>query len=128
MGAMHEWIELIAQGVEVLAVAVMVLFVVVGTLRWLMHTRRGIESGFERYRVVVGKSLLIGLELLVAADIVRTVTLELTLMNLANLAGLVLIRTVLGWTLTLEIEGRWPWQSRTGVAQEAARQADASVR
>jgi hypothetical protein len=46
----------------------------------------------------------------VAADIVKTIAVEPTLMSLAVLAGLVLIRTFLSWTLVLEIEGRWPWQ------------------
>ena len=51
-----------------------------------------------------------GLELLVAADIIRTVTLEATLMNMANLGALVVVRTFLGWSLSVEIERRWPWQ------------------
>ena len=54
-----------------------------------------------------------------AADIIRTVTLELTLMNLATLALLVLVRTALGWALTLEVEGRWPWQERKETVREA---------
>lgn len=58
----------------------------------------------------IGRSLLLGLEVVVAADIVKTIAVEPTLMSLAVLAGLVLIRTFLSWTLVLEIEGRWPWQ------------------
>lgn len=111
MAALHEWIEAAAAGIEILAVAVMLVFVVFGTVRWLMQSRAGIESGYERYRSVVGRSLLIGLELLVAADIIRTVALEATLMNLATLGLLVLIRTALGWSLSVEIEGHWPWQA-----------------
>jgi uncharacterized membrane protein len=53
---------------------------------------------------------LLGLEVLVAADIVRTIALELTALSLALLAGLVLVRTFLSWALSLEIEGHWPWQ------------------
>lgn len=112
---LRTWIEAAAQGIEALAVAIMVVFIAVGTVRWLLHSRQGIESGYERYRVVIGRSLLVGLELLVAADIVRTVVLEATLMSLATLGGLVLVRTFLGWTLTVEVEGRWPWQ-RVGEA------------
>jgi uncharacterized membrane protein len=55
--------------------------------------------------------LLLGLEILVAADIVRTVALEATLESVAVLGLLVLIRTFLSWALVVEIEGRWPWQS-----------------
>lgn len=124
MAAFREWIEMAALGIEVLAVAIMVLFVVSGTVHWLMQTRAGIETGYERYRVVVGKSLLIGLELLVAADIIRTVALEATLTNLAVLGLLVLIRTGLGWALTVEIEGHWPWQPQTSADRGAERVAE----
>ena len=54
--------------------------------------------------------MLLGLEVLVAADIVKTIAIELTFASLGLLAGLVLVRTFLSWTLVLEIEGRWPWQ------------------
>jgi uncharacterized membrane protein len=67
---------------------------------------------YDAYKIRIGRSLLLGLEVLVAADIVRTIALDLTALSLALLAGLVLIRTFLSWTLTLEIEGRWPWQQR----------------
>jgi len=58
----------------------------------------------------VGKALLLGLEILVAADIIRTVALEATLNSVIVLGLLVLIRTFLSWALVVEIEGRWPWQ------------------
>ena len=48
--------------------------------------------------------------MLVAADIVKTIAIELTFTSLGLLAGLVLVRTFLSWTLVLEIEGRWPWR------------------
>ncbi|MCA3225691.1 MAG: DUF1622 domain-containing protein [Burkholderiales bacterium] len=110
MATVREGIEIAAIGIELLAVIIMLLFVAIGTLHWLTQVRNGFESGYGRYRVAVGKSLLIGLELLVAADIIRTVAIEATLTNLGLLALLVLIRTALGWTLSVEIEGRWPWQ------------------
>ena len=64
----------------------------------------------EVYKIRIGRSLLLGLEVLVAADIVKTIAHELTFISLGLLAGLVLVRTFLSWTLVLEIEGRWPWQ------------------
>ena len=103
-------IELASQGVEVIAVAIMVCFIIIGTARWVLHSLKKIEGAYERYRVVLGKTLLVGLELLVAADIIRTVALDLTLLNIGLLGGLVLVRTFLGWTLTVEVEGHWPWQ------------------
>lgn len=58
----------------------------------------------------LGRAILLGLELLVAADIVRTVTITPTLVSVAVLGGIVLIRTFLSFTLEVEIEGRWPWR------------------
>lgn len=114
--ALIEWVIL---GIEVLAIIIMVAFISVGTVRWLLQSRKHFEHAYQSYRILLGQSLLVGLELLVAADIIRTVTLELTLMNLATLALLVLVRTALGWALTLEVEGRWPWQERKETVQEA---------
>jgi uncharacterized membrane protein len=107
----REGIELAARSVEALAVLLMVAFIIVGTVRWLVHSGRRVAAAYARYRVVLGKALLVGLELLVAADIIRTVALEATLLDIAMLGALVIVRTFLGWTITVEVEGRWPWQS-----------------
>jgi uncharacterized membrane protein len=71
---------------------------------------RRIVARYDSYKISIGRSLLLGLEVLVAADIVKTIAIELTFASLGLLAGLVLVRTFLSWTLILEIEGRWPWQ------------------
>ena len=110
MGQFREWVELTAGSVEGLAVAVMVVFIVIGTVRWILHSLKRIEGTYERYRVTLGKTLLIGLELLVAADIINTVAIDMSPRSLAMLGGLVVVRTFLGWTVAVEIEGRWPWQ------------------
>jgi uncharacterized membrane protein len=68
------------------------------------------EQHFDRYKVHIGRTLLLGLEMLVAADIVKTIAVEPTFMSIGVLAGLVVIRTFLSWTLVLEIEGSWPWE------------------
>lgn len=65
---------------------------------------------YERFRRVLGRAILIGLELLVAADIVRTVAVTPTLESVTVLGIIVLIRTFLSWSLQLEVSGRWPWQ------------------
>jgi uncharacterized membrane protein len=106
----HEWIEFAAQGIEALAVALMVCFILIRTTGWLVHSVRGTEGAYERYRTELGKTVLIGLELLVAADIINTVAVALTLTNLELLGALVVVRVALGWTLTVEVEGHWPWQ------------------
>jgi len=106
----REWVDLAAQGLEILAVAIMVSFIAVGTALALLHFAKKSGGAYAGYRVVLGRTLQVGLELLVAADIIRTVSTPLTLTNLLLLGGLVLVRTFLGWTLTIEIEGHWPWQ------------------
>ena len=110
MAQVREWMEFASQGIEALAVVIMVCFIVIGTTRWLFHSVTGIEGTYERYRLVLGKTLQVGLELLVAADIIRTVALDLTLLNIGLLGALVVVRTAIGWTLAVEVEGHWPWQ------------------
>lgn len=70
----------------------------------------GASGAYVGIRSTFGRSILLGLEVLVAGDIIRTVALQPTLGNLAVLGLLVLIRTFLAWSLEVEIDGRWPWQ------------------
>lgn len=105
------WIEWVAQAVEIMAVSLIGAFIAIGAARWLLQSRHDARLAYESFRVLIAKAMLLGLELLVAADIIRTVTLELTLERMGALAALVALRTLLAWSLTVEIEGRWPWQS-----------------
>lgn len=110
-------------GVEVLAVVIMLVVIVMGTARWLADSTTSVKESYRHYRVVLGKALLVGLELMVAADIIRTVAIENTLGNMAVLGTLVLIRTFLGWSVSVELEGRWPWQGRESDATRRAENA-----
>jgi uncharacterized membrane protein len=110
MENMRVWIEMAAAGIEAVAVAIMVGFILIVTARWFLHIGQKQDGAYRLYRTAVGRCLLLGLELLVAADIIRTVALDTTLANVTTLAALVLVRTFLSWTLAVEIEGRWPWQ------------------
>jgi uncharacterized membrane protein len=101
-------IRVIGGGIEIFGVLVIVTGIAWSTFRQLRQ--RISEQDSEVYKIRIGRSLLLGLEVLVAADIVKTIAHELTFMSLSLLAGLVLVRTFLSWTLVLEIEGRWPWQ------------------
>jgi uncharacterized membrane protein len=65
---------------------------------------------YRRFRQNVGRAILLGLELLVAADIIRTVAISPTLQSVAVLSGIVLVRTFLSFSLEVELTGRWPWQ------------------
>ena len=107
-----EWIEYAALAIEVLAVVVIVgaIFYAMGHYLFQAAIRPEREELYKQLKVRLGKALLLGLEILVAADIVRTVALEATLESVAVLGLLVLIRTFLSWALVVEIEGRWPWQ------------------
>jgi uncharacterized membrane protein len=75
--------------------------------------RLGPAPAFGRFKVGLGRALLLGLEILVVADVIETITVDQTLASLCVLGLLVLLRTFVSWTLSLEVEGRWPWQPAT---------------
>ena len=80
------------------------------------------RRGYQEMRNVFGRTVLLGLEVLVAADIIRTVAVDPTLNNMMVLGLLVLIRTFLSWSLEVELEGMVPWRrwERTGEPESAA--------
>ncbi|HYI23816.1 MAG TPA: DUF1622 domain-containing protein [Thermomicrobiales bacterium] len=107
-----ETIEYVGIAIDVLAVAVIVIAITFATVVFLqgrLH-RADAAINYRTYRANLGAGLLLGLEILVAADVIRTVALEPTLESVAVLGVLVLIRIVLGWSIVVEIERRWPWQ------------------
>jgi uncharacterized membrane protein len=110
---MRELIELVTLGIETLAVLVIAGGIVYGIVRYFLRTRLQGSGRYKRFKDRIGNSMLLGLEFLVAADIIRTVALDPTIQSVAMLGLLVLIRTFLSWTLVVEIEGAWPWQVRT---------------
>ena len=87
-----------------------VVVIAVGILWATFIVLRNRRLDYERYRLRVGHSLLLGLEILIAADIIRTIAAELSFQTLGALAILVLIRTFLSWALEVELEGMWPWE------------------
>ena len=105
-------VELVAKVIDAVGVAIIVGGVVLATT---LITRSGADwdQRFREYRRGVGRSILLGLEFLVAADIIRTVAISPTFRGVGVLAIIVLIRTFLSFTLELEIDGRWPWQRQT---------------
>jgi len=111
----RELIELVAQGIEGLAVLIIFIGIIYGIGRYFLHQKQKVSNAYKPFKDQIGKALLLGLEFLVAADIIRTVALSPTLRNVALLGVLVLIRTFLSWSLVVEIEGRWPWQPKTSV-------------
>lgn len=117
-------LEGVGKAVDVAGVIAMVVGVVLATLIAVGAVLRGGagESVYHQYRRGLGRSILLGLELLVAADIIRTVAVTPTFQSVGVLAVIVLIRTFLSFSLELEITGRWPWQkgSETKDAQVPA--------
>jgi len=109
---MREVIEFVTLGIEALAVLVIVGGIVYSIVRYFLRTRLQGSERYKRFKDRIGNSLLLGLEFLVAADIIRTVALDPTLQSVAVLGLLVLIRTFLSWALVVEIEGAWPWQAK----------------
>lgn len=108
------WVDSAALAVEVLSVVVIVGAIISSLVLYLsgrMATGHTPHEAFRNLKVRLGRSLLLGLEILIAADIIRTVALEPTLNNVLMLGLLVLIRTFLSASIIVEMEGRWPWQT-----------------
>jgi uncharacterized membrane protein len=106
----QEAIELVVKSVDVAGVVVVVVGVVGATIMAAVRLLQRRTAVYEEYRRLLGRSILLGLEFLVAADIIRTVAIDPTFYNVGVLGILVIIRTFLSFALGLEITGRWPWQ------------------
>jgi len=116
----HTVVEATVVVIEVIAVAILAVGVAWVLGRAAVHRlqRRHWESVFVETRLGLGRVLLLGLEVLIAADIILTVALELTLANIGALGLLVLVRTFLSWAIEVETEGHWPWQAGERRAKE----------
>jgi uncharacterized membrane protein len=103
----------LVHALEIAGAGALVLGFVIATARCFQQSlRQGAIPALGRYRQSLGRVVLIGLEILVAATIIKTITLDPAVENLGLLAIMVAIRTILGWTIVLEMSGRWPWRAR----------------
>ncbi len=110
-----EIVHWITRGFEMAGIAIIVAGSLWSAWRFARHLARADGTdGYRALRSNLGRSILLGLELMVAADIIDTVAVEPSLTSVAVLAGIVAIRTFLSLSLELEIEGRWPWQREVG--------------
>lgn len=108
-------LTVLTQMLEIAGVSALVIGFIVATKRWIQHIQQqGILPSTHRYRQSLGRTILIGLEILVAATIIKTISVNPTLESMGLLAIMVIIRTIIGWTTVLEIRGRWPWQQAPG--------------
>ncbi|CAB5083142.1 hypothetical protein D3OALGA1CA_365 [Olavius algarvensis associated proteobacterium Delta 3] len=100
--------------IELLGMSVLVSGFLFSVGRYVYHYRRleGPDLNKE-FKIGLGRAVVIGLEILVAATIVKTVTVTPTLASVGRLAGMIAIRTILSWTMVLEMDGHWPWQSKS---------------
>lgn len=110
--AAHHLVDQLSRALELLGVAIILGGVVFASFIFLRDGRAGAgwRNAYDHYRSNLGRGILLGLELLVGADIISTVTAPLTPQSVSLLAGLVFIRTFLSFSLETEIEGCWPWQ------------------
>ena len=108
----HAYVDQLAKALELIGVVIIVGGIVLATLRFVRDGRltHDWQSAYPNYRSNIGRGILLGLELLVGADIISTITAPLTFESVGLLAGIVLIRTFLSFSLETEIEGCWPWQ------------------
>lgn len=107
----NAWIQMASIAIEILAVAVIVAAILYAAVLYLWQSarRQHTEDLYQQLKLRLGKSLLLGLEILVAATVVRTIALDDSLNSVAVLGAMVLVRTFLGYCLFVEVEGRWPW-------------------
>jgi uncharacterized membrane protein len=119
----QEIIFIISEVIDFAGVVIIALGALIGVIicaQDLLRQERALDA-YSRLRTFLGRSLLLGLEFLVAGDIIKTVAIGPTLDSVIVLAVIVLVRTLLSLSIDVEIDGRWPWQ-----AAQQARMAQAS--
>ncbi len=127
MGFSHN-IEDVVQVVEAVGVAVLVigglLVFLHASVRYLIPARRA--NAYHYFRRHLGRVILLGLEVLIMADIIRTVIVNQTAESVAVLATIVVVRIVLAWSLDVEIDGVWPWRKSRAIVDGPDQAHDAS--
>ncbi|MDR9436770.1 MAG: DUF1622 domain-containing protein [Thiohalophilus sp.] len=106
-----EWSVLLIEVLGIAIITLVALYALFQALRRLVKEAER-EPVFQELRQRVGRGILLGLEFLIAADIIHTVAVDLTFYSVGVLAVVVLVRTFLSFTLEVELTGRWPWQEK----------------
>jgi uncharacterized membrane protein len=110
MNAFHTVIDIGASAVEAMGVLLILCSFLWASVSFVVHAREQVSNRYERYKLALGRALSLGLEFLVAADVIKTVTTAPSFTNIGVLAAVIVTRTFLSWSLAVEMEGRWPWQ------------------
>ena len=108
--SLHETMERVVDGFEIAGVAILVIGSVLAFARAAVILRRSPSAAYQRLRQDVGRAILLGLEILIIADIVRTVTVEQTIESAVTLGLIVLVRMFLSFGLAIELDGTLPWR------------------
>jgi uncharacterized membrane protein len=122
-----EIISAISEAIDLAGVVVIAGGAIIGVMLCIrdLIEQRSAVSAYSHLRTFLGRSLLLGLEFLVAGDIIKTVAIEPTFDSVIVLAIIVLVRTVLSLSIDVEIDGRWPWQAaEQGAVNSAASTAE----
>lgn len=117
-------IDLIGRAGELLGVLVLALGSVIALYRYAAAFARHQDRlrAYQALRLELGRAILVGLEILVAADIIRSVAIDPSFQSVGVLALIVLVRTFLSWSLEVEVTGAWPWQRSRPASDGANRQ------
>ena len=122
----NQVIEAIVRGLDIAGVATIAGGIGLSAILSVGRLVRRQADVYRRFRQQAGRAILLGLELLIAADIIRTVTISPTLESVGVLAGIVLVRTFLSLSLDVELTGTWPWRRNTTPAVSDPNPADRS--
>lgn len=116
----YEVIETVGKVIDGIGVAAIAIGALISAAGAVSRLNRKAGDVYRVFREQLGRSILLGLEFLVAADIIRTVAITPNASSVAVLGGIVLIRTFLSFSLQLEVTGYWPWQAARARQQQAA--------
>ncbi len=114
------FVEIVGAALDALGVLIVAVGALFASARFVLRGRGKRAAAYRLYRQDLGRAILLGLEFLVAGDIIRTVVVAPTLENVVVLGLIVLIRTFLSVALQLEVESRWPWQKPAESREDAA--------
>ena len=116
----HDTMERVVDGFEIAGVAILVIGSLLALVRAAVNLHRGAPAAYQRAREDVGRAILLGLEVLIIADIVLTITVEQTVESALTLGLIVLVRTFLSFSLEIELEGTLPWRRGSTSSRPAA--------
>ncbi len=115
MEEIKTYIEYVAKGIEIAGIITIIIGVVIAMGKFIFTLQGTVPRSYKILRQELGKGILLGLEILVAGDIIGTVVTEPTMDRVLSLAIIVLIRTFLSLSLEVEIEGKFPWQKNMNI-------------